>query len=178
MGNEFGHPEWVDFPRQGNNFSHHYCRRSWDLCDSRELRYQFLLNFDIAMNQLDDTYEILTAKHQYITLLHEKDKLIAFEKGDLLFIFNFHPYQSFEHYRIGTKWSSEHIIVLDSDESKFDGKDRLRYGHTNFFPIIKEKWMNRPNYIQLYIPSRTAIVLIAKENISRYEDENIHDNFN
>jgi 1,4-alpha-glucan branching enzyme len=127
------------------------------------------------MNHLDDVYGILTANHQYITLMHEKDKIIAFEKGDLLFIFNFHPYQSFEHYRIGTKWASEHLIILDTDENRFDGKDRLRYGHSHYFPIIKEKWMNRTNYIQLYLPSRTAIVLIAKENLSKYqqkEDDN------
>ena len=123
------------------------------------------------MNNLDDVYEILNANHQYITLMHEKDKIIAFEKGDLLFIFNFHPYQSFEHYRIGTNWASEHIIILDTDEKRFDGKDRLKHGHSNLFPVKKEKWMNRPNYIQLYIPSRTAIVLIAQENISKYENE-------
>lgn len=101
--------------------------------------------------------------------MHEKDKLIVFEKGDLLFVFNFHPSTSFEHYRIGTKWNSEHIILLDSDQEEFGGKDRLKYGHENYFPIINDKWMNRPNYIQLYIPSRTVIVLIAEENLKKYD---------
>ena len=123
------------------------------------------------MNNLDEIYGILTANHQYITLMHEKDKIIAFEKGDLLFIFNFHPHQSFEHYRIGTKWASEHFIVLDTDETRFDGKDRLKLGHSISFPIMQENWMNRANYIQLYLPSRSAIVLIAKENVAKYEHE-------
>jgi 1,4-alpha-glucan branching enzyme len=101
--------------------------------------------------------------------MHEKDKLIVFEKGDLLFIFNFHPSQSFEHYRIGTKWSSDHKIILDTDESRFGGKDLLNFGHANKFPIHKEKWMHRSNYIQLYIPSRTGIVLMAEENLGKYD---------
>jgi 1,4-alpha-glucan branching enzyme len=121
------------------------------------------------MNHLEEKVGWLNAKHQFISLMHEKDKLIVFEKGDLLFIFNFHPSKSFETYRIGTKWASEHIILLDTDESRFGGKDMLKYGHKNYFPFIKEKWLNRPNYIQLYIPSRTAMVLIAKENIPNYD---------
>jgi 1,4-alpha-glucan branching enzyme len=169
IGNEFGHPEWVDFPRPGNNYSYHYCRRQWNLCDDKNLRFQYLFEFDKYMNQLDSIFGILSSKHQYITLMHEKDKLIVFEKGDLVFIFNFHPYQSFEHYRIGTRWASEHKIILDTDESRFGGINRLIYGHQNKFPIIKEKWMNRPNYIQLYIPSRTGIVLLAEENFDKYD---------
>jgi 1,4-alpha-glucan branching enzyme len=120
------------------------------------------------MHKLETEVDWLNSKHQYISLMHEKDKLIAFERGDLLFIFNFHSSKSFENYRIGTKWGSEHLILLDTDDSDFGGKDRLKYGHEHYFPIIKDNWMNRPNFIQLYIPSRTAIVLIAKENMSKY----------
>jgi 1,4-alpha-glucan branching enzyme len=117
------------------------------------------------MHKLETEVSWLNSKHQYITLMHEKDKLIAFERGDLLFIFNFHSHKSFENYRIGTKWASEHLILLDTDDSDFGGKDRLKYGHEHFFPIIQDPWMNRPNFVQLYIPSRTAMVLIAKENM-------------
>jgi len=119
------------------------------------------------MHELESEYSWFTNKHQFISLIYEKDKIIAFEKGDLLFIFNFHPSKSFEHYRIGTKWASEHKILLDTDESRFGGHNRLIYGHNNFFPIIREKWNNRPNYIQLYIPSRTAMVIIAEENLKK-----------
>ena len=169
MGNEFGHPEWVEIPRPGNGFSYHHCRRRWDLCDNKGLRYQYLYNFDVAMNNLDQVFGFLSNKYQYVTLKHEGDKLIVFEKGDLLFIFNFHPYQSFDNYRIGTIWGSPHTIVLDSDEVRFFGKSRLVYGHDHEFPSVHENWMNRPNYIQIYIPSRTCIVLVAEENESKYD---------
>lgn len=107
MGNEFGHPEWIDFPREGNGFSHKYCRRQWSLCRP-ELRYYQLLQFEKAMHALDDKYSFLAGGHEYVTLMHEGDKLIVFEKGPLVFIFNFHYSKSFEHYRIGTLWPKEH----------------------------------------------------------------------
>ena len=91
MGNEFGHPEWIDFPRAGNNNSYHYCRRQWNLCDDPNLRFSYLKNWDRAFNQLEETFHWLASSHQYVTLTHEADKLIVFERGDLIFIFNFHP---------------------------------------------------------------------------------------
>lgn len=159
MGNEFGHPEWVDFPRVGNNWSHHHCRRQWHLRDDPELYYNDLWKFDQAMNELETRYRWLSSREQYVTLTHEKDKIIIFERGTLVFVFNFHPTKSFEHYRVGTKWPYEHIIELDTDESRFFGQERVRHGHDHPFPIMREPWCGRPNYIQMYIPSRTAIVL-------------------
>ena len=169
MGNEFGHPEWVDFPRPGNGFSYAHCRRRWDLCDNKNLRYKYLYNWDVAMNKLDDVFNFISSPFQYVSLKHEDDKIVVFEKGDLLFVFNFHPNKSFENYKIGTKWGTKHKIVLDSDEFRFFGKGRLDYGHDHFFPIIKEGWNNRPNQFNLYIPSRTCMVLIAEENIGKYD---------
>ena len=169
MGNEFGHPEWVDFPRPGNGFSYAHCRRRWDLCDNKNLRYKYLYNWDVAMNKLDDVFNFISSPFQYVSLKHEDDKIVVFEKGDLLFVFNFHPYKSYENYKIGTKWATQHKIVLDSDEFRFFGKGRLEYGHDHFFPIIKEGWNNRPNQFNLYIPSRTCMVLIAEENIKKYD---------
>ena len=129
------------------------------------------------MNKLDTVYDIFNSKHQYVSLQNEKDKVIVYEKGDLLFVFNFHPTKSFEHYRIGTKWFTPHRIVMDSDERIYGGYERLNYGHSNSFPIKNEIWNNRPNYIQLYIPSRTAIVLVAEENLRKnFVDDNICNN--
>ena len=91
MVNEFGHPEWVDFPRPGNHWSYHYCRRQWHLVDGPNLRYHLLYNFDVAMLELDERFKLLSNQHQFTTLAHESDKVIVFERGDLLFIFNFHP---------------------------------------------------------------------------------------
>ena len=169
MGNEFGHPEWVDFPRPGNGFSYAHCRRRWDLCDNKNLRYKYLYNWDVAMNKLDDVFNFISSPFQYVSLKHEDDKIVVFEKGDLLFVFNFHPNKSYENYKIGTKWGTRHKIVLDSDEFRFFGKGRLEYGHDHFFPIIKEGWNNRPNQFNLYIPSRTCMVLIAEENMKKYD---------
>ena len=169
MGNEFGHPEWVDFPRPGNGFSYAHCRRRWDLCDNKNLRYKYLYNWDVAMNKLDEVFYFISSPFQYVSLKHEDDKIVVFEKGDLLFVFNFHPNKSFENYKIGTKWGTRHKIVLDSDEFRFFGKGRLEYGHDHFFPIINEGWNNRPNQFNLYIPSRTCMVLIAEENIKKYD---------
>ena len=169
MGNEFGHPEWVDFPRPGNGFSYAHCCRRWDLCDNGYLRYKYLYNWDIAMNRLDEVFYFISSPFQYVSTQHEKDKVIVFEKGDLLFVFNFHPTQSFQNYRIGSKWGTEHRIILDSDEGKFFGKDRLQYGHEHRFPILHEKFNNRPYCMNVYIPSRTCMVLIAEENEKKYD---------
>jgi 1,4-alpha-glucan branching enzyme len=90
MGNEFGHPEWIDFPREGNNFSYHYCRRQWSLGNDVNLRYSFLGNFDKAMNSLEEQFHWMNSQNQFLTLANEQDKLLVFERGDLLFVFNFH----------------------------------------------------------------------------------------
>ena len=169
MGNEFGHPEWVDFPRPGNGFSYSHCRRRWDLCDNRGLRYKYLYNWDVAMNKLDEIFNFISSPFQYVSLKHEDDKMVVFEKGDLLFVFNFHMHKSYENYKIGTQWGTQHKIILDSDEFRFFGKGRLEYGHGHFFPIIREGWNNRPNHFNLYVPSRTCMVLIAEENMKKYD---------
>jgi 1,4-alpha-glucan branching enzyme len=95
MGNEFGHPEWIDFPREGNNWSYKYCRRQWDLADREDLRYYYLNQFDHAMMNLDRKYNILSNNYQYVRTNHESDKVLVYERGNLLFVFNWNPTQSF-----------------------------------------------------------------------------------
>lgn len=90
MGNEFGHPEWIDFPREGNNWSYAHCIRRWDLVEDNLLRYKFLNAFDEGMIQLEGKTKWLCALDQYVTEKHEGDKIIVFEKGGMLFVFNFH----------------------------------------------------------------------------------------
>ncbi len=125
MGNEFGHPEWIDFPRPENNFSYNYCRRQWSLSEDQSLRYSQLLAFDKHMNQVEQRFLTMISTHQYITLAHESDKMIVFEKGDLLFVFNFHPSNSYEGYKVGTNWDFDHKILYDTDRLEFGGFDRL-----------------------------------------------------
>lgn len=156
-GNEFGHPEWLDFPRDGNNHSYKHCRRQFNLADDELLRYKQLLNFDNKMLDLIKHSKCTISNHQYISLNHEDDKIIVFEKGTLLFIFNFHPSKSFEGYKVGTQMSKPHKIVLNTDSKFFGGHERI---HENYiYEPVKEKYFNRDYSFQIYIPSRCAIVL-------------------
>ncbi|KAJ3222502.1 alpha-1,4-glucan branching enzyme [Clydaea vesicula] len=154
MGNEFGHPEWLDFPRAGNQSSFHYARRQYNLIDDDLLRYKYLNEFDRAMHLLHKDYKWCESP-QYVSLKHEDDKLIAFERGNLLWIFNFHPHKSFTDYRIGTCWPG--VIVLNSDDSKYFGHDRV--SPTGEYFTSKGPWHDREFFIQVYIPSRTVLVL-------------------
>ena len=169
MGNEFGCPDSLDFPKKSNRFTYSHSRRRWDLCDNKKLRYQFLYKWEVIMNSLEEIFDFIGSKEEYISTKHEDDKVIVFEKGVLLFAFNFHPVKSFEGYQIGTKWGSKHKIILDSDEERFMGKGRLKSGHDNFFPCFKKSFHNRPYNMKLYLPSRTCMVLIAEENLKKYD---------
>ncbi|KAI0036776.1 glycoside hydrolase superfamily [Vararia minispora EC-137] len=156
-GNEFGHPEWLDFPRQGNGNSFHYARRQWNVVDDHILRYKYLYAFDGAMNHTEDKYGWLSASQAYVSLKHEIDKIIVFERAGLLFIFNFHPTESFTDYRVGVDVAGEYHVVLSSDEKRFGGFEnidtRVKYETTAM------EWNDRKNWIQVYIPSRTCLVL-------------------
>ncbi|KAK7060409.1 alpha-1,4-glucan branching enzyme [Paramarasmius palmivorus] len=124
-GNEFGHPEWLDFPREGNGNSFHYARRQWNVLDDNNLRYKYLNEFDIAMNHTEAKYGWLESPQAYVSLKHEGDKVIVFERAGLLFIFNFHPTNSFTDYRVGVEEAGEYKVVLTSDEKRFGGFDNI-----------------------------------------------------
>jgi 1,4-alpha-glucan branching enzyme len=158
IGNEFGHPEWLDFPREGNGNTFHHARRQFNLIDDPLLRYKFLNEFDKAMLDLDEKYSILS-KSDYTTLKHEGDKVIVFEKDNLIFVFNFHPTKSFIDYRIGTKFNTRHQIVLSSDNKQFGGLQRVDESVIHHAQDFKHN--GREFSLQVYIPSRCAIVLKA-----------------
>lgn len=158
MGNEFGHPEWIDFPRPENGWSHAHCRRRWDLADDHLLRYRFFQTFDEMMHELENRYSWMSSEHQYVTVKDDGDKLIVFERGPLLFAFNFHPYTSYEHYRVGMSWNEPMRTVLDSDEGRFGGHMRLEYGHGHPFET-QGAFNGRPSSLSLYLPCRTVQVL-------------------
>lgn len=158
MGNEFGHPEWIDFPREGNNWSYKYARRQWNLADDPALKYGCLLSFDSSMTQLQRQFKILD--NPYVERLYENsgDKVIAFMRGELLFVFNFHPVTSFTDYGIPAK--GRFRIVLDSDEERFDGFSRI--DRSRIYLSIKKGergTVSAPLLLYLYLPSRTALVL-------------------
>lgn len=166
-GNEFGHPEWLDFPRVGNNDSYQYARRQFNLIDDPLLRYKYLYNFDKAIQHLESRFKWLAPNaSSYVSLKHEGDKVIVFERAGLLFIFNFHPTNSYVDYRVGIDTPGVYKIVLNSDrKAEFCGHDRIDESKSRFFTTDLE-WNNRRNYIQTYLPSRTVIVL-ALENDPR-----------
>ncbi|KAM3160180.1 1,4-alpha-glucan-branching enzyme [Lachancea thermotolerans] len=157
-GNEFGHPEWLDFPNVNNHDSYHYARRQFNLVDDHLLRYRHLYNFDKAMQLCERQFKWLNTPQAYISLKHEVDKVIAFERNGHLFIFNFHPTQSFADYRIGVERSGSYRIVLNSDRPEFGGHNRIDEDNSKFF-TTDLRWNNRSNYIQVYIPTRTALIL-------------------
>ncbi|KAK5868919.1 hypothetical protein PBY51_009891 [Eleginops maclovinus] len=157
IGNEFGHPEWLDFPREGNNQSYHYARRQFNLLDMGHLRYHQLFVFDRDMNLTEDKYGWLAAPPAFVSAKHAEDKVIVFERGRVLFIFNFHPSKSFQDYRVAVETPGKYKIKLDSDEHLYGGHGRLDH-NTEFFTEA-HGFNGRPNSIKVYIPCRTAIVL-------------------
>jgi len=157
IGNEWGHPEWLDFPRVGNNESYHYARRQWHLVDDDLLKYKYLNNFDRDMNLAEQRYGWLATSQAYISRKHEGDKLISFERGGLLFVFNFHPSKSFSDYKVGVEIPGIYKMVLNTDEGCYGGYHRLDM--SQHFPTWPEPYDNRANHLCVYIPSRTAIIL-------------------
>jgi len=178
MGNEFGHPEWIDFPREdryeastgefipGNGNSYHLCRRRFDLADMDHLRYKYLNEFDCAMNKIAGTFEYLASDHQYTSLKDDGDKMIVFERGDLVFVFNFHPSQSYSDYRIGCKEGGPFRLVLSSDNPEFGGYSNL--WTFNAQPAYAEdyEFNGRPNSMCVYAPSRSVSVYAPERTAS------------
>jgi len=158
MGNEFGHPEWIDFPREGNGWSYHHARRRWDLAYNDELRYKFLMEWEKVMHQCETKHPFCRGNmHQWVVLAHNVDKVLAFEKGSrLLFVFNFHPTNSYSDYRIGVYWPGKYKCVLDSDAWNVDGQGRVHWDVVHH--TVPQSWNSRPNYLQLFIPARTCQV--------------------
>jgi len=158
IGNEFGHPEWLDFPRLGNASSFHYARRQFNLVDDELLRYKFLNSFDRAMNLVEEKYKWLSSTDLgYVSWKHESDKIIVFERAKCVFVINFNPVSSFTDYKIGVEIPGKYKIVLDSDEEKFGG--HMRLDHSVFFFTFPEKHAGRSNSMLIYIPNRTGLVL-------------------
>lgn len=157
-GNEFGHPEWLDFPNKNNGNSYKYARRQFNLADDPLLRYKFLLKFDKVIQQAESRFKWLNVPQPYVSLKHETDKIIAFERNGLIFIFNFHPTKSQYDYKIGVEVPGLYKIILNSDRPEYGGHNRIDENKSKFFTTPLE-WNNRKNFLKVYIPNRVAIVL-------------------
>ncbi len=164
MGNEFGHPEWIDFPREGNNWSYHYARRQWHLVDSPELKYRLLAHFDEKMISLAKQYGLLSEPRIDLVYEHSDDKVIIFRRNSILFAFNFHPTRSYPDYSFEIQ-KGKYEMILDSDAGQFGGQGRLKPGQIHETLAMNDG--NRRRFVlRLYLPTRTALVLRRVGNVS------------
>ena len=154
MGNEFGHPEWIDFPREGNGWSFHYCRRQWSLKDNGLLKYQWLNDFDYDMVHLCKRHKIFRQGMANLMLMKAPEQMLCFARCDLFFVFNFHSSNSLEHILIPVYPDTKELVVkFSSDDEKYGGFSQVAH---MTYPI---KEFDGVRYAELYIPARTAIVL-------------------
>ena len=163
MGNEWGHPEWIDFPREGNGWSYKYARRQWDLADREDLKYKYLNRFDNAMIYLAAQEYDFQARPVEKIWEKDDDQVMAFMRGDLLFIFNFSPTRSFDGYGILVP-EGEYEIVLDSDAKCFGGFGNIDSGVRHFTmpdPLYKPAGKG---WLRIYTPARTAQVMRRKHS--------------
>ena len=146
MGNEFGHPEWIDFPREGNGWSYKYARRQWSLCKPDYLRYKYLMNFDSDMIHLFREENLLDSRPELIVADEEK-KVLIFRRKNFIFAFDFNPSGSFFGYAFDAP-AGEWKLELDSDEKRYDGFERLKEGELH----------KSDGKLTVYLPSRCALV--------------------
>ncbi len=159
MGNEFGHPEWIDFPREGNDWSYQYARRQWSLIKNRDLRYHFLSDFDMEMIRLIVQHGIYSGYCNHVKS-DQHDLVIAFERHGLLFVFNFHPENSYTDYGLAVD-AGKYKTLLCSDQLEFGGFNRFDTGMIHRSMV--EHSFGLKHNLKLYLPSRTAIVLLRQD---------------
>jgi 1,4-alpha-glucan branching enzyme len=163
MGNEFGHPEWIDFPRKGNNWSFKHARRLWSIADDPELKYQWLADFDrVMIGWIRETglLDIPTISRRFD---HKGDQILAYQRGPYLLVFNFNPALSFTGYGIPLE-ASKYRILFDTDESRFGGQERI--DRSMIYYTTPSAGLMSQHYLNLYLPARTAMVL-KQEPIKR-----------
>ena len=154
MGNEFGHPEWIDFPREGNGWSYQYCRRQWSLVDNGYLKYGLLNAFDRCMIHAAQDNHVLEDIAARLLLLHQRDHILAFERGGLVFAFNFDPLHSRENYIIPVSQGKDHELLFSTDDEEFGGYGNIAHGR--FSAYVPG---HQGPALRLYLPPRTAVVL-------------------
>ena len=158
MGNEFGHPEWIDFPREGNGWSYKYARRQWNLVDNHELCYHYLGDFDAAMLAVIKSVPAIEKLPVQEIWHNDGDQILAYKRGDLLFVFNFSPSRSYVGYGFMVP-EGKYKVVLNTDAVEYGGNgladDSVEH-LTNFDPLLKK---DGKGWLQLYLPARSAVVL-------------------
>ena len=161
MGNEWGHPEWIDFPREGNGWSCKYARRQWNLVDNKDLCYHWLGDFDRKMIEVMKSQKDFNLTPVQEIWINEGDQIMAFMRGDLLYVFNFSPTRSYTDYGFLVPLG-EYNVVLNTDSPDYGGfgfSDDSVAHFTNFDPMYAG---DGKGWLQLYIPARSAVVLKKK----------------
>jgi len=162
MGNEFGHPEWIDFPREGNGWSYAHARRQWSLAEDGLLRYSWLGAFDRAMLALVKRYGILRDGYPYCLQMDDRNQTIAFSHGRLVFVFNWHPAASIPDYRCRVREAGRYELILSTDERRFGGTERARIGSEHFSSPADNGDGTTSPAISIYNTSRTAAVYLLQ----------------
>lgn len=166
MGNEFGHPEWIDFPREGNGWSYKYARRQWNLVDNKDLCYHYLGDFDRKMLEVLKSVKDIQKKTVQEIWHNDGDQILAYSRGDLIFVYNFSPTRSYPDYGFMVP-EGKYKVELNTDAIEFGGNglsDDTVEHFTNFDPILKPEGKG---WLKLYIPARSAVVL-RKQNEDEY----------
>ena len=161
MGNEWGHPEWIDFPREGNGWSHKYARRQWDLVDREDLKYKYLNAWDSDMLHTLAKIRQFPACKTLKMWENDEDQVLAFMRGDYLFVFNFSPVRSLTDYRLLTK-EGEYEGVINTDSPEYGGYgniDNSVHHFTEHDPLYAK---NGVGWLNLYLPARSAQILKIK----------------
>ena len=156
MGNEFGHPEWIDFPREGNGWSYNHCRRIWSISEDPELKYHWLYDFDREMIHFINEHKLLTIPSVDFVLGNKPDHVLAFHRGLFLFVFNFNPTQSFTDYGIPLG-RGKYKIILNTDSGRFGGHDLVDENLSYY--TMPSSGITSQHYLKLYLPARTAFVM-------------------
>ncbi len=157
MGNEFGHPEWIDFPREGNGWSYFYCRRQWHLLDDKNLKYHYLGDFDKDMLALCKKRKVFAKAPECLKIDGDK-QVIVFKRGGITFLYNFSPVNSYEGYYIKVKEKGAYKVALSSDDWCYGGYGRV--AHAVEYEAVKNE--NGEWVLPIYLPTRTAICLVKK----------------
>ncbi len=156
MGNEFGHPEWIDFPRIGNDWSYEHARRQWSLADNPELKYKYLALFDKKMIELIKENRLFDDEYARQLQMDEGNKTVAFERDNLVFLFNFHPFNSIADYAFPVSQSGDYKILMNTDSVDYGGHGRVNEEIS--YPSILDKTTGK-YWIRIYNTNRTALVL-------------------
>jgi 1,4-alpha-glucan branching enzyme len=160
MGNEFGHPEWIDFPREGNGWSYKYARRQWSLVDDPGLKYQYLSAFDKEMIRVMKENRVMTSMFAQQLNMDESNKTIVFERNNLIFVFNFHTNKSIPDYTFRVPRHGEYRIILNSDHESFGGHGRIDES-ISYFTFSDSS--GNDAFLKIYNTNRTALILKRDE---------------